>query len=72
MKLTFCQYELSMRCYAEPYKCPTEMMSIMVDSVGTLGPQTLPTSFRIIESLRLEKTHRIILSNHSSITNGSR
>jgi len=26
----------------------------------------------IIESLRLEKTHRIIQSNHSPITNGSR
>ena len=27
---------------------------------------------RIIESLRLEKTHRIIQSNHSPFTNGSR
>ena len=27
---------------------------------------------RIIESPRLEKTHRIIQSNHSPITNGSR
>ena len=26
----------------------------------------------IIESLRLEKTHRIIQSNHSPFTNGSR
>ena len=27
---------------------------------------------RIIESLRLEKTHRIIQSNHPPFTNGSR
>ena len=26
---------------------------------------------RILESLRLEKTHRIIQSNHSPVTNGS-
>jgi len=31
----------------------------------------LSEKFRIIESLRLEKTHRIIQSNHSPITNGS-
>ena len=28
-------------------------------------------TYRIIESLRLEKTHRIIQSNHLPITNGS-
>jgi len=33
---------------------------------------SLENTVRIIESLRLEKTHRIIQSNHSPITNGSR
>ena len=32
----------------------------------------LPWNHRIIESLRLEKTHRIIQSKHSPFTNGSR
>lgn len=61
-KWTFCQYELSIGCYAEPYKCPTEMMSIMVDSVGTLGPQTLPMSFRNICSDEDKLLYWLLLS----------
>jgi len=37
-----------------------------------LVPDWIQKSYRIIESLRLEKTHRIIQSNHSPFTDGSR